>query len=352
MPLLRCFPDHNLLSEEHPDVDETVTPAGGDVLTYNAAKGQWEAQAPTGGGHVLRDEGVDLPQRTGLNFIGGLVAAVDDAAGNESEVRIGLQPDGTDLFATADVAPHLTIGRSGKTIALLDTLRFATAGVAHIQDSGGNERLRFATTSPNITLTGNARINGNLALPNVSPLTNVYLLVRNAGAVDSVTGLTVDLGGSTSAGTNVILGVGGRAIAKDPATAQAIGLEYLAGMQNHSISMAIGARTVHLAVGSGFTITDAYGFYASTPSVILGAITNLYGFYAPNLTGASNRYAAQFDGPTSGVPLFRVLSGVNPGANQTNLFLAETTGTTTTLRRVQWKDGAAIGAGDKVMVLV
>ncbi len=39
-----------------------------------------------------------------------------------------------------------------------------------------------------------------------------------------------------------------------------------------------------------------------------------------------------------------------PIANQTPLLVAE--GATPTLRRVQWKDGASIGAGDKVMVLV
>lgn len=39
-------------------------------------------------GHTVKDEGVSLPARTGLNFIGGAVSVVDDAANDETEVRI------------------------------------------------------------------------------------------------------------------------------------------------------------------------------------------------------------------------------------------------------------------------
>ncbi len=51
-------------------------------------------------------------------------------------------------------------------------------------------------------------------------------------------------------------------------------------------------------------------------------------------------------GPST--PYLRLAGGGDPGANQTNLYLKEST----TLRRVQWKAGNALGAGDRVLVLV
>jgi len=51
-------------------------------------------------------------------------------------------------------------------------------------------------------------------------------------------------------------------------------------------------------------------------------------------------------GPST--PYLRLAGGADPGANQTNLYLKEGT----TLRRVQWKAGNTLGAGDKVLVLV
>src|SRR6266705_3042079 len=72
---------------------------------------------------TIRDEGVDLAGRGALDFLGGLVQVVDNAALDESAVHIGKQPDLTDLFVTANAAPHLTIGLVGKTTRVRDDLR-------------------------------------------------------------------------------------------------------------------------------------------------------------------------------------------------------------------------------------
>jgi hypothetical protein len=72
---------------------------------------------------TIRDEGTDMAGRGALNFLGGLVALVDDSANDETEVHIGKQPDLTDLFVTANAAPHLTVGGAGKTVRLRDDLR-------------------------------------------------------------------------------------------------------------------------------------------------------------------------------------------------------------------------------------
>ena len=72
---------------------------------------------------TIRDEGTAEEGRGFLNFLGGLVDVRDDAANDETEVHIGKQPDLTDLFLTADVAPHLTLGIAGKTTRVRDNLR-------------------------------------------------------------------------------------------------------------------------------------------------------------------------------------------------------------------------------------
>jgi len=72
---------------------------------------------------TIRDEGVDMSGRGAMDFRGGLVQVVDDAALDSSDVHIGKQPDLTDLFLTANAAPHLTIGIAGKTTRVRDDLR-------------------------------------------------------------------------------------------------------------------------------------------------------------------------------------------------------------------------------------
>ena len=76
---------------------------GGESALHSHAGG--------GGGYsLIRDEGVDETARANVNFIGGLVFAQDDAgAALETEIHIGTQPDGTNLFTTADAAPFLTL---------------------------------------------------------------------------------------------------------------------------------------------------------------------------------------------------------------------------------------------------
>lgn len=42
----------------------------------------------TGGGHTIQDEGVDMTQRTNLNFVGSGVLVTDDAGNDASVVSI------------------------------------------------------------------------------------------------------------------------------------------------------------------------------------------------------------------------------------------------------------------------
>ena len=71
--------------------DVTLTsPSNGQVLKYNGTvwvNGTDNTGGGGGSGHTIRENGVDLTARTGLNFTNGLVAT-DDSVGDESEVAI------------------------------------------------------------------------------------------------------------------------------------------------------------------------------------------------------------------------------------------------------------------------
>jgi hypothetical protein len=96
---------------------------------------------------TIRDEGVDEQGRGAVNYLGGLVNVVDDAANDELEVHIGKQPNLTDLFSTSDTSPHLTIGGAGKRIGLTGILRFLTAG-ADIENSAGTRFIDMGSVGP------------------------------------------------------------------------------------------------------------------------------------------------------------------------------------------------------------
>lgn len=132
--------------------------------------------------------------------------------------------------------------------------------------------------------------------------------------------------------------------------------------------VAVGASSV--GAGSDFTVTDARGIYVRQPSYVamfsgVLEVTNHYGvdIEDPADSDVVNNYGIFIDDATAATTINRILelgptpylrllgSGEwTPAANETPLYLAE--GGTPTLRQVKWKDGAAIGGGDKVMVLV
>ena len=67
-----------------------TSPSSGQVLKYNGTvwvNGTDNTGGGGGSGHTIRENGVDLTARTGLNFTNGLVAT-DDSGGDESEVAI------------------------------------------------------------------------------------------------------------------------------------------------------------------------------------------------------------------------------------------------------------------------
>jgi len=67
----------------------------------------------------------------------------------------------------------------------------------------------------------------------------------------------VDMGGATSAPGQAVIGVAGRALARDIATTTAYGLDYVAGVTNQNSVTVYGARTqAVVAAGAGNTVPN------------------------------------------------------------------------------------------------
>lgn len=72
----------------------------GDNITITRNSDGTKTIAATGAGHTIKDEGVDLTQRTNLNFVGAGVTVTDDSGNDETTVTI----PGGDSIATADIS--------------------------------------------------------------------------------------------------------------------------------------------------------------------------------------------------------------------------------------------------------
>lgn len=262
-------------------------------------------------------------------------------------------------------------------------LQLATS--QQIKDSGGTGRIALATSSPEITLTGDVKMSAGLTLRGQTLLNNVDMYTSNpAGGV----GVIVDRGdmGSGAPIDANFIGLSGRAasINGGSVTGRIIGLEFYAlSVRNTSpasevtgITLLAGAafsanvratlqRGIHLkttAIFGGTLGVDCRGVEIADPSAGQAGVTTAYALKIDPIAGATNRYGIHMGAIAGGTiarllelgtgPELRLLGRGEwtPTANETPLYLAE--GVTPTLRQIKWKDGAAIGAGDRVMVLV
>jgi hypothetical protein len=69
---------------------ETQLKAGSNITVGKDSSGAWviTSTGGTGGGHTIQDEGVDLTQRTKLNFVGAGVTVTDDSGNDATVVTI------------------------------------------------------------------------------------------------------------------------------------------------------------------------------------------------------------------------------------------------------------------------
>ena len=167
---------------------------------------------------------------------------------------------------------------------------------------------------------GGQTVSDSLGVGTVAPYANVYLAVGNQGSVNSTTGLVVDVGGSSGAGTNTVTGLAGRAIGRDASTTLAFGLDYLAGANGQSLTEADAIRAASIMQGAGKTITDFYGLRVRPGTLLSGAITNNYGVRVDAMTIGSTLRCPFYDAGTTA-----------SGDNRGNVFKSNTQFASTTM---------------------
>jgi hypothetical protein len=229
----------------------------------------------------------------------------------------------------------------------------------------GTLRYLVQAASPHHQLEGDLRLGTGYAVHSQSITLDAgeYACFGNENTgIDGKFALQASLGGRSTPGAGTVTGVAGRGVARDTGTSAAYGLDYLAGCNGVSLAAAACVKLQVIAIGSGKTLTTGRGIHIQSPTVVLATLTNNTPIEIDPLTTGTNRKAIKVGDITGGMLARLIELGSNPdfmvkgtgelarAANQTLVFIAEGTGPT--VRQVQWKDGAAIGAGDRVMVLV
>lgn len=303
----------------------------------------------------------------------------------------------TGFVAAAGLAGGQTVigGTAASQHLTLQSTAHATRGYVRAQDdlqllsnilrdSTGTQRLALGTTSPYVTLGnptafggGDALIWGKLGLGDSSPAIGAGLInIKGAGALGSA-GILIQHGLATSIPAQEVWGLGGLCNLTGAGNLAA-GLRfnaYFSGGSSDTLAALEGIRVgIFFNSVSTTTLTSGAGIRVLRPAYIFGSRrradtqygiviedqfcavgynvpTTVYGLKIDDISGGTNRYLLEL-GPAT--PYLRLLAGAAPGANLTNLYLAE--GAAPTLRRVQWVDpgagGANLVAGQRVLVLV
>ncbi len=173
-----------------------------------------------------------------------------------------------------------------------DKVRFA---------AGGTLRYVISNVSPHHDLTGDAQISGHAGVAGAPPDANKLLDVGGGATYTQKVGLHIGMGSQASPAAGAVIGVGGYALARTTGDTAAYGLDYIAGFFQITLAVAYGCRTAGFFSGSGYTLTDWYGFYAKPGSIQSATVTNWHGFYVPSMTIGTNRRAFWENG-RSGTP--------------------------------------------------
>lgn len=239
-----------------------------------------------------------------------------------------------------------------------------------LRGSDAVNRLKLAAASPNILLTGQTRIDGDVGI-NTFP-NPTYGIDINKTATTIARGLRAMVYCDSAAGFTTATGVFGFAYHRGAAASGgAQGLSFTGGilaaatganMTVRGIQAGVltqaGAYTVSYLCGLEVTaalsgpapLQAAYGL--NVPDYGQAATPAVYGVCIADQTQGVLRRCLEV-GPT-GSPYFRVLGGWVGVANQTPVYLVEGVGPT--LRQVRWMDPGAGGGnfvgGERVMVLV
>jgi len=231
---------------------------------------------------VRKDSGADVGSRRRLNFIQGAnvtLTVADDAANEEVDITVAaaggggggssIQDTNADTYVRTEQNPNE------------DKVRMGVAAT---------ERFVLQTLSPHYMLTGDVQLPSGYSMGiRATPSSSTMLALGTTETGTSIAGVVINVGSTFSLGTNTAVGLGGYALGRS-ASMTAFGLDFIAGCASVSMTAAYGVRAACFAQGSGFTLTDAYTFYARSAQGALATVTRSYGFYCEGLTKGTNRF--------------------------------------------------------------
>jgi hypothetical protein len=90
-----------------------TSPADGEALVYETSSGKWKNKLT---GHVVQDEGFDVPQRKRLNFIGSGVTATDNPTLNSTDILVTYGGAGAGIVQNMDAIQTITLGTDQATV--------------------------------------------------------------------------------------------------------------------------------------------------------------------------------------------------------------------------------------------
>lgn len=215
----------------------------------------------------------------------------------------------------------------------------------------GTLRTLVQNASPHFQITGDLKVSGKIIGEGVSGAANNLADVGGGATYTQRMGVHIGLGANQSVTSGNVVGLGGYALAKTAGDSAALGLDFTTGSQNIDLAAAYGVRTTCFSIGAGKTVSAYYGHFFQSPTILFATLTNLIQAYFPGPIYGTNRYHIKMEDIAGGT-IARLLDLANAlivkgsgeytkASNQTPVFIYE--GAT---------DGAAVGAGDRVMVLV
>lgn len=262
---------------------------------------------------------------------------------------------------------HQTTHLAGGTDALAGNLQLGASPNNNLRDSAANNRLTLAASSPHVKLTGQTHVTDSLGVSIAPDDQSIIKVHKNFGAAAyGKYGIFIQAEAAVTGFAEPVVGLFGYARYSGSAVLGGpFGLDFQGIVTSSASGANLSARGARIAVvtpGSG--PTSIYGVWglminaslAMAPTNAWGILvanfghaggTTVYGLKIEDQTGPPTRYCLEV-GPAT--PYLRVVGGWTPAANQTPIWISE--GATPTLRNLQTKDGAAIGAGDRVVIAV
>lgn len=236
--------------------------------------------------------------------------------------------------STQHLTLHSTVHPTPGYIRLQDDLQLLSNKV---RDSGGNERITLATSSPHVALAGDLRVPAHAAIGSGAVVLAGYALrVVETLTLHPSAAAHFEAHGQRPGGPQFTYGIAGIASGE-----QASGLMFTYGLYFSALHAgaapcnALGAIAVQQqssVAGSG-ALAIARGFYlmvgywgGSKPTTSIGldienqghaSVTTAYGVLVDDQTGVAVRLLEL--GPAT--PYFRVVGGGAPAANESNLYV-------------------------------